>query len=287
MYNGDVFCCYDKNTCSSYKNDDSVCFKHIKSAGGIISDGWKSDGIQWIFVLSGTLEVKTKDKEITLEAGDMFLLPVEKYAVISIEESELIFFTSDRPTEYCVTILAELFENVREVEEGFVKLKIVKPLDKFLSLLMVYMDSGVDCKYLFEGKQHELFMVIRACYTEEELVSFLYPLTLRKDSDQRKLIIDNCSKAKNIQELATLCGYSVGGFKRLFKEIFNEPIYRWMQQQKVNSLKIRLREKDVNLKELIDEYGFSSPAHFTKFCKQWLGMVPTQYKKSQQKEIEF
>lgn len=287
MYNGDVFCCYDKNTCSSYKNDDSVCFKHIKSAGGIISDGWKSDGIQWIFVLSGTLEVKTKDKEITLEAGNMFLLPVEKYAVISIEESELIFFTSDRPTEYCVTMLAELFENVREVEERFVKLKIVNPLDKFLSLLMVYMDSGVDCKYLFEGKQHELFMVIRACYTEEELVSFLYPLTLRKDSDQRKLIIDNCSKAKNIQELATLCGYSVGGFKRLFKEIFNEPVYRWMQQQKVNSLKIRLREKDVNLKELIDEYGFSSPAHFTKFCKQWLGMVPTQYIKKQQKEIEF
>lgn len=287
MYNGDVFCCYDKNTCSSYKNDDSVCFKHIKSAGGIISDDWKSDGIQWIFVLSGTLEVKTKDKEITLEAGDMFLLPVGKYAVISIEESELIFFTSDRPTEYCVTMLAELFENVREVEERFVKLKIVNPLDKFLSLLMVYMDSGVDCKYLFEGKQHELFMVIRACYTEEELVSFLYPLTLRKDSDQRKLIIDNCSKAKNIQELATLCGYSVGGFKRLFKEIFNEPIYRWMQQQKVNSLKIRLREKDVNLKELIDEYGFSSPAHFTKFCKQWLGMVPTQYIKKQQKEIEF
>lgn len=287
MYNGDVFCCYDKNTCSSYKNDDSVCFKHIKSAGGIISDGWKSDGIQWIFVLSGTLEVRTQDEAITLEAGNMFLLPVEKYAVISIEESELIFFTSDRPTEYCVTMLAELFENVREVEERFVKLKIVNPLDKFLSLLMVYMDSGVDCKYLFEGKQHELFMVIRACYTEEELVSFLYPLTLRKDSDQRKLIIDNCSKAKNIQELATLCGYSVGGFKRLFKEIFNEPIYRWMQQQKVNSLKIRLREKDVNLKELIDEYGFSSPAHFTKFCKQWLGMVPTQYIKKQQKEIEF
>lgn len=287
MYNGDVFCCYDKNTCSSYKNDDSVCFKHIRSAGGIISDDWKSDGIQWIFVLSGTLEVRTQDEAITLEAGNMFLLPVEKYTVFSIEQSELIFFTSDRPTEYCVTMLAELFENVWGVKEGFVKLKIVKPLDKFLGLLMVYLNSGVDCKYLFESKQHELFMVLRACYTEEELVSFLYPLTLRKNSDQRKMIIDNCSKAKNIQEFAALCGYSVGGFKRLFKEIFNEPIYRWMQQQKANSLKIRLREKDVNLKELIDEYGFSSPAHFTKFCKQWLGMVPTQYIKTQQKEIEF
>lgn len=287
MYNGDVFCCYDKNTCSSYKNDDSVCFKHIESAGGNISDGWKSGGIQWIFVLSGALEVKIEDKEIGLEGGDMFLLPAEKYTVFSIGESELIFFTSDRPTEYCVTILAELFENVREVEERFAKLKIIKPLDQFLSLLMVYLKSGVDCKYLFEGKQHELFMVLRTCYTQEELVSFLYPLTLRKDRDQRKLIIDNCSKAKNIQELASLCGYSVSSFKRLFKEIFNEPIYRWMQQQKANSLKIRLREKDVNLKEIIDEYGFSSPAHFTKFCKQWLGMVPTQYIKTQQGEIEF
>ena len=29
--------------------------------------------------------------------------------------------------------------------------------------------------------------------------------------------------------------------------------------------------------EIIYEFGFSSPAHFTKFCKKWLGMTPTKF----------
>ena len=42
-------------------------------------------------------------------------------------------------------------------------------------------------------------------------------------------------------------------------------------------LKDRLSGEDVNLKVIFYEFGFSSPAHFTKFCKKWLGMTPTKF----------
>mgnify|MGYP002139751058 CR=1 FL=1 len=64
---------------------------------------------------------------------------------------------------------------------------------------------------------------------------------------------------------------------RAFKEIFDEPIYQWILGKKADRLKERLSGEEVNLKEIIYEFGFSSPAHFTKFCKKWLGMTPTKF----------
>ncbi len=84
----------------------------------------------------------------------------------------------------------------------------------------------------------------------------------------KKLIEDNCLHVKSVAELAQICGYSVSSFKRAFKEIFDEPIYQWILGKKADRLKERLSGEEVNLKEIIYEFGFfSSPAHFTKFCK--------------------
>lgn len=283
----DVYCCSGKISCNSYKNDGLVSFRLIKAKVGELADKWNATGIQWIFLLSGSLVVKTPTFRIEINAGEMFLLPVDKFVVSVVTDSELVYFTSDRPTEYCVKMVANLPECRHRDSEALTKLEIVPLLDKYLSLLMIYMESGLDCKYLFETKQQELFMLVSSCYAPEKLACFLSPLTSRKDNDLKKFVTENCSKARNVQELASLCGYSVGGFKRLFKEMFHEPVYRWMLQQKANNLRVRLAEKNVNIKEIINEFGFSSPAHFTKFCKQWLGMVPTEYIKKQQNNMEF
>ena len=100
---------------------------------------------------------------------------------------------------------------------------------------------------------------------------------MHKEGDLKKLIEDNCLHVKSVAELAQICGYSVSSFKRAFKEIFDEPIYQWILGKKADRLKERLSGEEVNLKEIIYEFGFSSPAHFTKFCKKWLGMTPTKF----------
>lgn len=111
-------------------------------------------------------------------------------------------------------------------------------------------------------------------------ISFFIPLAFRfadYKGDLKKLIEDNCLHVKSVAELAQICGYSVSSFKRAFKEIFDEPIYQWILGKKADRLKERLSGEEVNLKEIIYEFGFSSPAHFTKFCKKWLGMTPTKF----------
>lgn len=82
---------------------------------------------------------------------------------------------------------------------------------------------------------------------------------------------------KSVAELAQICGYSVSSFKRAFKEIFDEPYTNGYWVKRPIGLKTVWSGEEVNLKEIIYEFGFSSPAHFTKFCKKWLGMTPTKF----------
>lgn len=271
-----VYCCNKEATCNNYERSELVFFEQVKFDKGFVWEKWKTSGICWIFLLSGEAGVSIEDEVVFVEAGEMFLLPALKGKLKAFTPLEFLYFISDRPTEYCLKTVSEL-----GCLEGRGELLEILPLNQllkgFVEMLTVYLEDGVDCRYLFEEKQEELFVLMKSCYSKEQLSYFFYTLSLHKEGDLKKLIEDNCLHVKSVAELAQICGYSVSSFKRAFKEIFDEPIYQWILGKKADRLKERLSGEEVNLKEIIYEFGFSSPAHFTKFCKKWLGMTPTKF----------
>lgn len=272
-----LFCCGNQGACSNYRKTGLVDFRHVKAKTGYYPEKKKNTGIYWIFLMSGKLLVHTKKQDMEMEGGEMFLIPSRQYWIEALTDVEYILFISDRPTEYCIRTIRQLVVEEKKEELTVISLPLQDIIQKFLNLLVIYLKSGINCSVLFEEKQEELFILMNTYYLKPELAAFFYSLKFHKDVDLRKMIEENCSRAKNVQELAQLCGHSVNGFKKAFKEIYNEPVYQWMLHQKTLRLKQRLTEEKVNLKMIISEFGFSSPAHFTKFCKQWLGMVPTKY----------
>ena len=272
-----IFCCGGHVPCNNYKKDKSVYFEHVKCDIGYSPERVEKAGLCWVFLLSGCLEVSKKYETVTVKAGQMFLLPSMPVQLKSLTKTEFVWLVSERPTEFCTRLVYELPEIRKRTDFLIKELPILNPLNKFLRLLLCYLENGMDCNSLMEVKQEELFALLKHYYTEQELAEFFYFLTLRADRDVQKMIEENCLKAKNVHELAEACGYTVSGFKRVFKTLYHESVYQWMLKQKSEYLKKRLAEEEVNLKVIIDEFGFSSPAHFTKFCKQWLGMVPTKY----------
>lgn len=94
--------------------------------------------------------------------------------------------------------------------------------------------------FVQKKNQEELFVLMKSCYSKEQLSYFFYTLSLHKEGDLKKLIEDNCLHVKSVAELAQICGYSVSSFKRAFKEIFDEPIYQWILGKKADRLKERL-----------------------------------------------
>lgn len=279
MSSGGIFCCREQDACDNYRTNSSICFRQVNLISG---EGFENDspnGICLLFIISGGISVISKENRIKdINAGEMIVLSaLDCYRVLCCDRAELVVFTSDHPKEYSGGLLKSLKKQCEEISYYFDKLPIRRPLDSFLNLLLNYLKDGMNCGYLQEEKQEELFILLSNYYTRDELGLFLYPYMMQKDTDFRKIVLVNSLKAKSVQELIFLCGYTASGFKKIFKEMFDEPIYQWMLQQKAEKLRYCLAEDDVNLKGLIDEFGFSSPAHFTKFCKKWLEKTPTQF----------
>lgn len=292
MSNESIFCCGEQVSCVNYRSDYSVHFGHVFLSCDERFENKAPNHVSMVFVLKGKVQVVCegkKDEEV--EEGEMFLLsPLLKSQVKCVEDVEILVFTSDHPKEYSAELVRSLKKECEKLNYHFNKLPIRQPLDAFFELLECYLKDRMACGHLLEEKQEELFILLNNYYTKSELELFLYPLAMLKDSDFKEIVIQNSLRAKGVQELIDMCGYTTGGFKKIFKEMFDEPVYQWMLQQKADKLRYRLAEDDVNLKGLIDEFGFSSPAHFTKFCKKWLGKTPTQFMdevKSQREQINL
>lgn len=272
-----IYCCKDNLSCNCYKNDGTVSFRYQELAKGKVWEDRHIQGICCIFVLTGLLNAEVGINKIEAKSGDMFLLPSGSYKIEGKEDSGLICYTSEKLVGHCSDILMAISGKNNSWKENFSKLPVREPLDRYLQGIILYVRDGINCNYLFEVKQQEFFMLLQVCYTSEELDTFFSSLSLHQEIEIEKMILENSLKAKSVKELADICGYSLSAFKRIFKEIFNEPVYQWMLQQKTKNLKEKLTEENVNLKKIVHEFGFSSPAHLTKFCKQWLGMAPTKY----------
>ncbi len=167
------------------------------------------------------------------------------------------------------------FNNERNI---FNKLDIRPPLQGVIDSILFYQQNKVESPQLDEAKQKEIFLVLKTFYTKQELARFLKPI-LNQDIDFKAYIIKNYINAKNVEELAQLCNLSVRSLTRKFKLYFEDSPYRWMLKQKSHHIKALLADKKIPMQQIIKEYGFSSPAHFTTYCKKHFGMTPSAYRK--------
>ena len=158
MSNDRVYCCNKEATCNNYERSELVFFEQVKFEKGFVWEKWKTSGICWIFLLSGEAGVSIEDEVVFVEAGEMFLLPALKGKLKAFTPLEFLYFISDRPTEYCLKTVSEL-----GCLEGRGELLEILPLNQllkgFVEMLTVYLEDGVDCRYLFEEKQEEVLLL--------------------------------------------------------------------------------------------------------------------------------
>lgn len=81
-------------------------------------------------------------------------------------------------------------------------------------------------------------------------------------------------EAKDVKELAALCGYSYSTFKRLFNEHFHTSPYKWMLKQHKEQVMYLIQFSPFLPFEIADRCSFSSAGNFNTFCKKHLGDTP-------------
>ena len=274
-----VFYLEEHWTCSNYISDYNIGFKNcqIKQGEFIVPSDEKYHCL--FFLIAGQADLYYESQVYNLRSDAFWFIPMSSdYKIYANTDTILIMNYFNKPIDFCEKTALENLSGFLNQKPYTLVLRINKPLRKFLSTIIFYINEGIFCKHFHEIKQKELFYILRYFYTKKEVAGLFAPI-ISKNIDFKNKVLANYSNANSVKELAQICNYSLSSFNRIFKKNFKENPYLWLQNQKVKFIAGRLSDKNIPLSQIIDEFRFSSPSHFTIFCKKHLNLTPSQFRK--------
>jgi AraC-like DNA-binding protein len=230
------------------------------------------------FIIEGSIVFSINDLENhSVHEQEMFLVPDNCSCNIKVLKPVNLLICSFGVETLLSEqkMIDELIPLYDDAQGNFIKLPINKVIKDYLLLLVQCMEDGLSSYYFFELKRHELFLLLFAYYTKEELAYFFCNI-ISENVQFRGFVMDNFLNVKNVQELANIANYSTSGFIKKFQRYFKESPYRWMQRQKARLILSDINEGAKSLQEIATEYKFSSYQHFANFCKLQFGFPPSE-----------
>ena len=148
-----------------------------------------------------------------------------------------------------------------------------------MDTVATYITDGTHDSDLWKLKHKELIWVFTRYYTAEELRIFFHPMT-GEQVPLRNLVLTHYRKAEYTDKLADMCGYGLHNFRKVFKKEFGMSPYQWLMMKRAENIKYKLSQTYIPFADIIDEFNFSSAAHFSNFCKRFLGDTPSNVRKA-------
>ncbi|MDR0823493.1 MAG: AraC family transcriptional regulator [Prevotella sp.] len=268
-------------TCYNYEKGERPTIEKISIKKGQTWDIFSIDN-KAIFTVEGSLVLSfgyninkniAKNKITLIPAGSHLQSRAQ-------EDTTLIVIRLHNTKSLCDCFSLDLLlrsEKKKQKPELF-SLDFNERIESYLSFLNTCISDGLKCTYFFEIKSKEFYFLLRAYYPKEELLAFFYPI-LSCDISFSEYIIKNHYKVKTVQELAERMHYSLSGFQKRFKKVFGVSAYYWMKDERSKSIYHQLNSTNKSLKEICDEYEFSSPSHFNDFCKANFGNTPGEIRR--------
>lgn len=269
-----------------YPHEHLSCFNYEKGSRSVFDksklkkeQSWKvfSEDNLIVFILEGSLRFSFGEYlDRTILKGQMMVLPAGSQLLgRAVEESSLIVIRLLETKQLCDCYSLDML--LHEKDDSFIPelyyLDIKERLSSFLSFMDECVGDGLKCIFYLDLKVKELFFILRAYYTKEELLGFFY-LLLSRDISFSDQVLRYHYKAKTVQELADILHYSISGFQKRFKKVFGVSAYHWMKEERLKSIFHEINSTLKSFKEISDDHGFSSPSHFNDFCKANFGATP-------------
>ncbi|MDD4516645.1 helix-turn-helix transcriptional regulator [Massilibacteroides sp.] len=267
-------------SCRNYMSDGITSFKHFYIKKGELISDIDSSLNYLFFIRKGEIKILSNEYQKVFKSGEVFFIPKSaETAGLILADADIVVHIFDRLINLCEQFALEKLEkSARNITYTFESQKILSPIYSFLESLVFYIEQKMLCKHMLEIKQTELFMLFRGFYTKEVCASLFYPI-ICGNMDFRTLVLNNYKTSKTVQELADACCLSLTTFNRRFKLFFGDSPYNWMLIQKSKHIQAKLRNPQIPICDIVEEYGFSSSGHFTSYCKTHFNMTPTQLRK--------
>ncbi len=93
----------------------------------------------------------------------------------------------------------------------------------------------------------------------------------------KEILVANINEPPAIDELANQVMLPVNVLKNGFKEIYGEPVYKYILSYKLELGRHLLMSKKYSVKEISYQMGYSAPTHFVVAFKKKFGITPKKY----------
>ncbi len=272
-----LFYLYEQNACNNPKSDCKSEYKwsDIKKGEKVFDVDTSYNHL--LFLKEGKICIKCNDyQSIEITGGEFILIhKTSKTFIEVIETGVLLVFTFDVPRHVTDNLMLQSYKGIQnKTVYEFTPIVLRDPLLSFVEVLIQYLQKGIGGDLLCEIKERELFLLLRSCYTPEEIVKLLHPII--GVSDFKNFVLKNYQKVKNVTELVTLSGMGRTAFDYTFREVFGMSARQWMLKQIAQQVLYKAMEPEITIKDLMKEFKFNSATHFNRFCKKQFNCTPTE-----------
>ena len=234
-----------------------------------------------IIVFTGTLNFSFEQRfNQHVCDGSIIVLPVKhNYRIEVMEDTTFLIFRLNTEFSFCDHFSIEMLyrEKGGKKDEAHI-LNANHVVMGYLNHLTTLLNDGLYCGYLLEIKLKEFLYLLRYYYPVQELKAFFTPI-LSDDFKFSALVWKNYHPTLTVSDLADKTNYSLSGFEKRFKKVFQESPSQWLISQKARAIYHEINCSTKTFAELGYEFGFSSPAHFNNFCKKVFKETPGSIRK--------
>ena len=133
------------------------------------------------------------------------------------------------------------------------------------------------------GKMYELFTLYFSSATIEEMDQNPFISNenqAKKIKDIRNMLLDNLIDPPSIKQICE--DYSISEYllKDGFKKLYNNTVYGFVLDKKLEVGKAKLEEGKLKVKDIAFEIGYENPSHFISAFKKKYGITPKQFTKN-------
>lgn len=276
-------------SCFNYEGENSLMTLIDYKAGDFVEICPKFNLV--VFVVSGSVRFSYGEyMNVPAKEGDIIVHPGNYNCKVKyFSDTTILSFRLSMDLSFCNHFSFEMLSRERGEQIGGANrlhlMQANETVKSYLNGLLNYLRDGMRCHYFLELKIKEMLYIFRGYYPKEELAAFFGPM-LNSDFHFSNMVYQVYSEATSVSELAKMLNYSLSGFGKRFKRVFNVSAYQWIQEQKAKNIYHEISCSNKTFTEMSFEYGFSSPSHFNDFCKKYFNATPGNIRKRYQLQLE-
>ncbi|MNK51515.1 Regulatory protein PchR [compost metagenome] len=199
-----------------------------------------------------------------------------KFFEVNFERSRFIDLTSESST--LLRNFAENIMNNRSVEISSENLPISLAMHSCINDIMnCHFTGGLKLLFL-QSKCLELLALQAQAFEEAAKKTERPALKSAYDKERiyyaREYLLANACKPPSLTELAKIAGINEFKLKQGFKETFGNSVFAYLSDYRLMKAKELLADKQVDIKNISEDLGYSSVQHFNKAFTRKFGLSP-------------